>query len=94
MKEKLLEYLKKYFLEYFTIFIGMIGQVAHYVQAYKIFSLHSSYAVSLSAALIGFLSMICWLAYGLARNIKPLIFSNIFGLVGITVLIAGIWYYK
>jgi len=94
MKEKFLHYLKRSFLEHFTIFMGALGQFAHYVQAFKIFSLHSSYAVSLSAALIGFFSMICWLIYGLSRNIKPLIVSNIFGLTGVVLVIVGILYYK
>jgi len=94
MKKKILQYLKGPFLEYFTISMGIVGQLAAYIQAFKIFYLHSAYAVSLSATLIGFLSGLCWVIYGLVRNIKPLIISNLFGLIGGVLVIFGILYYK
>jgi uncharacterized protein with PQ loop repeat len=80
-------------LERFTIFMGVVGHFASYIQAIKIFSLQSAYAVSLLACLIGFASMLCWLAYGIERNIKPLIISNIFGLIGSALTILGVIYY-
>jgi CRISPR-associated Cas5-like protein len=94
MRKKLLRYLKESFLEHITTFAGVVGQFAAYIQAFKIFHLRSSYAVSLISTLIGFFSTCCWLIYGLAKGIKPLIISSIIGVIGIALVIIGILYYK
>ncbi len=73
--------------------IGSLGNLASYIQAYKIFLLQSAYAVSLLAVFISLVSMIVWLIYGLARNIKPLIYANIFGIIGTLLVATGIFYY-
>ena len=80
-------------LEYLTIVMGLFGHLASYIQAFKIFYLHSAYAVSLLACLIGLISMGCWLFYGFQKKIKPLVIANIFGMVGITLVIGGVLCY-
>lgn len=94
MKKSILPFLMGSFLEHFTILMGVLGQFAPYVQAFNIFYLQSSYAVSLSSFLISFSSIGCWLVYGLSRNIKPLIISSAFGLIGTVLVIIGILYYS
>lgn len=92
-KNLIVKFLKSDSFEYFTLFIALFGTSASYIQAYKIFSLKSAHAVSLSATLIVFFASLCWLVYGIARNIKPLIISNIVGLIGAFILIVGILYF-
>jgi uncharacterized protein with PQ loop repeat len=94
MKKSTIQFIKGPFLEHFTIFMGVIGQCAPYIQAYYIFYLQSSYAVSMGASLMALFSMACWLIYGLSRNVKPLIISNFFGMIGMTLVIVGILYYR
>lgn len=80
-------------LEKMTTFMGLVGHFATYIQVFKIFYLRSSYAVSLVAAIISFISMIFWLLYGWEKNIFPLIICNIFGLIGVFLIIVGIILY-
>lgn len=77
----------------FVSIFGIIGNLAIYVQAIEIFNLESSHAVSLMANLISLLSMIVWLFFGLKRKIKPLIYSNVFGIFGSIIIIIGIYIY-
>lgn len=78
-----------------TTIVALAGHLATYVQAYKIFSLQSSYAVSLPAAFISLTSVVIWFIYGITYRIKPLIYANIFGFIGMLLLILGIYvYYK
>lgn len=80
-------------LEYVMILVGVGGHLAFYVQAYKIIQLGSSHAVSRLATLIALTSMLAWFAYGVIKGIKPLIISNIFGIIGVlSVLWAILWY--
>ena len=80
-------------LDNIVTFAGLLGQSAIYVQIIKIFMLKSSYAVSFIGNMVALMSMIFWLFYGISNNIKPLIITNIYGLVGITILIIEIIYY-
>jgi uncharacterized protein with PQ loop repeat len=93
MNKSLSNWLQALTLERLTIFMGIVGQIAPYIQATKIFYLKSAHAVSLIACLIGLASMVCWVAYGIDKNIKPLIITNIFGMIGGILTIAGIIYY-
>lgn len=93
MKKTLSNWLRSGNLERLTIFMGVVGQLAPYIQAAKICYLKSAHAVSLLACLIGLASMLCWVAYGIQRDIKPLIITNIFGMIGIILTIIGIIYY-
>lgn len=80
--------------ENFTTFMALVGTSAAYIQAYKIFSLESATAVSLSATLIGLSASLCWLLYGMARKIMPLIISNIIGIIGGILVVIGIFIYR
>ncbi len=81
-------------LEKMTTFMGLVGQVATYVQAYKIFELKSAHAISLIAVLITFTSMVFWLVYGLKQHVKPLVICNIVGLIGTSLVLAGVLFYE
>lgn len=76
-----------------TTVMGLMGHVATYIQAGKIFYLQSSYAVSFVATVISFSSMIFWLIYGLEIKSKPLIICNIFGLMAALMVMFGIYIY-
>lgn len=52
---------KIFSLDNFTLLIGLIGQLASYVQALEIFSTGSAGSVSLPAVLISISSVICWI---------------------------------
>jgi len=80
-------------LENITTIVGLGGQCATYVQAYKIFYLQSSYAISFIATFISFTSMAFWLLYGIKQHSIPLIICNIFGLIGSFLILAGVLYY-
>ncbi len=80
-------------LEQITTLMGLIGHLATYIQVFKIFYLRSSYAVSFIAALISFTSMVFWLLYGREKRIIPLVICNIFGLIGVSLIILGIIVY-
>ena len=90
MKKGILAVFQAFTLERVTIFMGTVGHLASYIQAFKIVYLGSSHAVSLLAYLIGWISITCWLLYGISRNIKPLIISNVFGIFGMTFVIWAI----
>lgn len=85
--------MKKFFKSnrfgHITTFVAIAGNLASYVQAYKIFMLRSSYAVSLPAAFISLIAVVIWFIYGISHNIKPLIYANIFGFIGVSLLILG-----
>lgn len=87
------KFLSRINLENFTTVMALVGYLAIYIQAAKIIYLESAYAVSLTGMLIGYASMLCWLAYGLSRGIRPLIISNFFGLIGASIVILSILYY-
>ena len=80
-------------LEKITILMGLIGQLATYIQVFKIFYLRSTYAVSFIATIISFISMIFWLLYGMEKHIMPLIICNIVGLIGFSLILLGIILY-
>lgn len=82
---------KKY--ETITTIVALAGHLASYIQAYKIFSLQSSYAISPSAVFLSLVSVVVWFIFGLTRNIKPLIYANIFGFIGMCLIILGILLY-
>ena len=87
-------FFKSELFSHITTFMAMFGHLATYIQAYKIFSLRSAYAISLLATFISLSSIAVWLIYGLARNIKPLIYANIFGFIGTSLITAGALYYS
>ncbi len=93
LQRVLRSFLDKNALEKITIFLGLMGQMATYIQAIKIFHLQSAYSVSLPANIISFISMVGWLAYGIAERVAPLIIVNIIGLIGSACVIGAILIY-
>ncbi len=93
-QRNLLKLLKSKGFEKFTIFMALVGTSSAYIQAFKIFYLGCATAVSLFATIIGLSSSSCWLIYGIARRIQPLIISNIVGIIGGILVIIGILYYS
>lgn len=91
--KNLLSRIKLGSLEQVTTLIGLIGQLATYIQVFKIFYLKSAYAVSFIAALISLISMVFWLLYGVQKRVKPLIICNIFGIIGVALVLLGIMLY-
>lgn len=89
----LLKVLRSKGFESFTTFMAVVGTSAAYIQAFKIFSLGCATAVSLTATVIGFSASLCWLLYGMARHLKPLIISNIIGIIGGILVMIGILLY-
>lgn len=90
----ILSLLKKDWFEKTTIFIGILGQTCPYIQAYKIFSLESAYAVSLLSQLIALLSVTYWILYGYSRSIRPITISNGVGVFGVLLVLLGMWVYS
>jgi MtN3 and saliva related transmembrane protein len=84
----------KYFYEKYMLFIGIIGQLAIYIQAYLIFTNKSAVDVSLVANLFTFVSLTSWLIYGLILKNKILIISNLFAVIGNIWVLTGIWMYS
>lgn len=82
---------QKLTFDHVALIMGFIGQGAPYIQAFKIFSKHSAEAVSLVATLISFASTFCWVVYGLSRDVKPVAFSSIFGVIGLSLVLVGIF---
>jgi uncharacterized protein with PQ loop repeat len=80
-------------LEKITTLMGLTGQCATYIQAYKIFYLKSAYAISFTATFVMMASMVFWLIYGMEKRSKPLIICNTFGIIGAGLTMAGILYY-
>lgn len=86
-------FIKKVRLDILTTVVGLIGQMAVYIQVFKIFYLKSSYAISFIATFISFTSIVFWLIYGLEMKSKPLIICNIVGLIGNSLILLGICLY-
>jgi len=93
MKTPLLKIIKVETFEKLTILMGLIGQFATYIQVFKIFYLKSSHAISFISTIISFISIIFWLLYGIEKNIRTLIICNIFGLIGISLVLWGVILY-
>lgn len=81
-------------LERFVILFGIFGHSGLFIQAAKIFMLKSSYAISLTTFVISLISSSVWFIYGIQCHNKPLIISNIIGIIGICIVIIGIMTYS
>ena len=75
-----------------TIF-GTIGAFANIPQAYKIFKRKSAKDISIITYTLVFLGTITWLLYGIQLKDFPLVFSNSVGLIFITLVIIGWFFY-
>ena len=83
---------QNWFIVYMTI-AGPIGNLMYYIQGYEIFHTRSAGAVSLIAFVISTIGLSSWLAYGIYLKDTPLIFANVFGVIGAILVILGILIY-
>ncbi len=84
----------KAFYAKYMIIIGTMGQVMHYIQAWKIFTTKSASDISLIAYIISFFLLLNWMIYGISISSKPLIYAEITGLVGAIIVIIGVIIYS
>lgn len=76
------------------IFIGVLGQILYYAQAYKIFSSKSAADLSIVGFIAGFVSVSSWLIYGIILRDRPLILANIVACIGAITVVVGIIMYR
>jgi len=76
--------------EKYMFFIGLVGQMVFYLQAFKIFSTKNAENVSLAAFLFGLVSVSSWLIYGLILKNRILVVSNLFAVIGALSVVIGI----
>ena len=84
---------KAFYVKYMVI-IGTMGQVMHYIQAWKIFTTKSASDISLAAYVISFFLLLNWMIYGVIISSKPLIYAEITGLIGALIVIVGVITYS
>jgi len=94
MFENILSNLKKLNIDTLALIMGILGHLAPYIQAMKMFQMSSCEAISLTATLVSFLSTLCWVMYGMIRHLMPVALSSIFGLIGLTLILLEIFYYR
>lgn len=82
-----------YIYSTYILIIGTIGQFAPYLQAYKTFTTERASDLSIPAYVIAFISLVSWLVYGILIKDKPLIISNIVGLIGTAIVIISMIMY-
>lgn len=70
--------------------IGPIGNLMFYFQAYEIFNSKSSGSVSLFGFSISIIALNSWLVYGIYIKNKPLVITNIVGVLGAILVVLGI----
>ena len=73
--------------------IGSLGQLLFYFQAFNIFWNKNAGEVTFIGFIISFISLSCWLTYGLLIKDRPLIIANITGVIGAFLVIIGIILY-
>lgn len=86
--------MKIHIYEKYMFFMGFVGQMVFYLQAYEIFSGKQAKDVSLSAFLFGLLSVSSWLVYGILIKNRVLVSANIFGVIGALAVVIGILTYS
>jgi uncharacterized protein with PQ loop repeat len=92
---KQLKFLKRTFkFDHYITCVAMFGNLLYYVQAYEIFKNQSASSVSWVGFTISTFSMSNWLAYGLIREVKPLVLSSGFGLIGNVLVLMLIYVYR
>lgn len=76
--------------EKYMIFAGVLGQIAVYAQAYKIFQTKAAGDLSLLSFLLSLISAFSWFIYGLVLKNNLLIVTNLIGTIGVFLVIIGI----
>ncbi len=85
--------IKAFYVKYMII-IGTMGQIMHYIQAWKIFTTKSASDISLVAYVISSFLLLNWMIYGISISSKPLIYAEITGLIGALIVIVGVTIYS
>lgn len=80
--------------KHYMVFIGVIGQLVFYAQAYKIFTTHNVSGVSLFGFSIGLLSVTSWFIYGIILKDFPLFLANLVAIIGALAVVVGILLYR
>lgn len=80
--------------EKYMYVIGSASSMVFYLQAYKIFMEKSASDVSLAAFSFGLVSVLSWLIYGLILKNKVLIVANTLAVVGASLAVTGIVFYR
>lgn len=81
------------FYEKYMHFIGPLGNMMFYLQAYRIFSTKSAQDISGFGFILSFIGLSSWLLYGILLKNKPLIFANLVGVMGAVLIIIGKLFY-
>ena len=82
------------FYEKFMVVMALAGQLIFILQTHKIWVNQSAKDVSLEGFFIAFLSIACWLLYGILKDDKVLIRSNVIGLITSSICLVAIIYMK
>ncbi len=77
------------FYEKYMNFIGPLGNIMFYLQAYKIFATKSAHDISGIGFGISLVGLSSWLLYGLLLKNQPLILANLVGVIGVILTIIG-----
>ncbi len=86
-------YIMNLYTKYMLV-IGVVGNLAFYLQAYVIFSNKSAFNISVYGFIISLISVTSWFVYGLLKRDRVLIFSNIIAIVGALSVLLGVWIYR
>jgi len=82
----------KYYEKY-MMFIGPLGNLMFFLQAYKIYITKTAISISVAGFSLSLVGLISWLLYGIFLKNKSLIVSNTVGFIGaLLVLICSIIY--
>lgn len=76
------------------LIIALCGSLIYYLQAYKIFTAKSAQDVTVSGFLITLFTSLNWVVYGTVKSDIPLICSGVLGLLGASLVLLGVFYYK
>ncbi|WP_375326366.1 SemiSWEET family sugar transporter [Candidatus Tisiphia endosymbiont of Nemotelus uliginosus] len=88
-KKQMLDLYDKY-----MVFAGILGQYLFYAQAYKVFTTKSAGDLSLDGFLVVIIATLSWLVYGILHKQPPIIIAQIVALIGMTLVIIGIFLYS
>ena len=82
------------FYEKYMLVMGVFGQLIFYNQGIKIFMCRSAQNVSITAFIIGLISVTSWLIYGILLKNRVLIVANIVAVIGAIFALVGILIYS
>jgi MtN3 and saliva related transmembrane protein len=81
------------FYENYMKFIGPLGNLMFFMQAYKIFTTKTAVSISIEGFSLSVIGLGSWLLYGILLKNKPLIIANVVGVVGAVLVLVGTFIY-